>query len=482
MRIAGVWEAADYWDFVPQKIDAETAVAVINCTKTTNFADEHCEVSIKLNSLWNCALVSGAWVPDASSPCTTDNPFFFELGGGFNRDQIDPETNVVVTDLSQTTGFIGEGCEDTVNTGLGNLFQLKFDGPDPKSFSIEVVNSNTETCSLPAASQTFYKVDATNVPVDSDVPGCGCSATVCDPPLETLFPDPEACIFVLQQSWPRYFEGITNQSVPLCDALDADPTFQSTFGKNATPYYWWSGGQRAGPYSPNGFLPIYLFPSTCSEAFEYQDSCGATPVTDGDAAGASLKGKPIEILQQRYESRTNGTDDVTEGDETDGSTWFGAGYSIVDQSMCGMATYTLPNTGNKVRVTPTCASRFDKNITTGYEDSLLLYVESGEEDGFLCDADVAAGYNPALTSEDWIEPISGRRYMCYEFVDEGQAYSVLTMSLGNAPCDGPEPPSPSPSTSSANAKGGGGLGGNFPSSFAVVVALLAALVPTGTCI
>ena len=322
-------------------------------------------------------------------------------------------------------------------------------------------------------------VSAPTLSLASDVPGCGCSATVCDPALGTGFPDPEACVFVLQPSWPYQFEGITNQSVPLCDALDADPTFQSTFGKNAKPYYWWSGGQQAGPYSPSGFLPIFLFPSTCSEAFEYQDSCGATPVTDGDAAGASLKGKPIEILQQRYESRTNGTDDVTEGDETDGSTWFGAGYSIVDQSSCGMATYTLPNTGNKVRVTPTCASRFDKNITAGYEDSLLLYVESGGGDGFLCDADVAAGYTPALTSEDWIEPISGRRYMCYEFVDEGQAYSVLTMSLGNAPCDGPEPPSPSPSTSSANEKGGGGLGGNFPSIFAVpiVVTLLAALVP-----
>ena len=111
MRLAGVWEAAGYWDFVPQKIDAETAVAVINCTKTTNFADEYCEVSIKLNSLWNCAPVSGPFVPDASSPCTTENPFFYELCGWFNRDQLDPETNVVVTDLSETTGFIGEGCE-----------------------------------------------------------------------------------------------------------------------------------------------------------------------------------------------------------------------------------------------------------------------------------------------------------------------------------------------------------------------------------
>ena len=108
-------------------------------------------------------------------------------------------------------------------------------------------------------------------------------------------------------------------------------------------------------------------------------------------------------------------------------------------------------------------------------------MESGGEDGFLCNADVAAGYTPALTSEDWIEPITGRRYMCYEFVDEGQPFSVLTMSLGNAPCDGPEPPSPTPSpgTSSGNTKGGGGLAGHFSTSFAVpvVVALLATLVP-----
>lgn len=307
----------------------------------------------------------------------------------------------------------------------------------------------------------------------SDVPGCNCSATVCDPPQG--FPDPEACVFVKRSDPPYFFEGITNQSAPLCDALDADPTFQSTFGKNATPYYWWSGGQRTGPYSPNGFLPIYLFQSTCNEAFRYQESCAATiPVSDGDAGALiSLKGKPIEVFQQRYELRTNGTDVVTEGDATDGSTEIGAGYGIVGPSGCSMTTYTLPTTDTKLRITPTCASRFDGNITAGYEDSLLLYVVMGGQDGFLCDAEVAAGYTPVLTSEDWIEPVSGRRYMCYEFADEGQAYSMLTMSLGNAPCDGPEPPSPSPSTSAGTC-----LGGRFTMSFAVpvVVAILAVLV------
>ena len=163
MRIAGVWEAANYWESVPLQIDTNQAFAVINCTNTTNFADEYCEVSIKLNSLWNCAPVSGPFVPDASSPCTIENPFFYELYGWFNRDQLDPETNVVVTDLSETTGFIGEGCDDTVSIGSGSLFQLKFapnpDGPDPKSFDIEVVNGNTGEVFPPSsncASQTFY--------------------------------------------------------------------------------------------------------------------------------------------------------------------------------------------------------------------------------------------------------------------------------------------------------------------------------------
>ena len=67
MRLAGVWEATGYWDFVPQQIDAETAVAFIDCTKTTNVADDYCEITIKLNSLWNCAPVSGPFVPDDSS-------------------------------------------------------------------------------------------------------------------------------------------------------------------------------------------------------------------------------------------------------------------------------------------------------------------------------------------------------------------------------------------------------------------------------
>ena len=113
--------------------------------------------------------------------------------------------------------------------------------------------------------------------VKSDVPGCGCPGTTCDSTVGIQ--DLEACVFVQRPDPPYIFEGITNQSVPLCDALDADPTFQSTFGKNATPYYWWSGGRQTGPYSPNGFLPIYVFQSTCSEAFQYQESCAATPET-----------------------------------------------------------------------------------------------------------------------------------------------------------------------------------------------------------
>ena len=197
----------------------------------------------------------------------------------------------------------------------------------------------------------------------------------------------------------------------------------------------------------------------------------------------------MPLLQRpRYELRTNGTDAVTEmeSDATDGSTTLasdiGAGFGLVHPSSCFMFTYTLPDTDTMLRITPTCASRFDDNITTGYDDSLLLYVVMGGEDEFLCDADVAARYTPVLTSEDWIEPISGRRYMCYEFVDEGQAYSVLTMSLGNAPCDGPKPqptPSPTPfSPPSPSTSTGTCPGGHFTMSFAVpvVVAMLAAFV------
>ena len=81
---------------------------------------------------------------------------------------------------------------------------------------------------------------------------------------------------------------------------------------------------------------------------------------------------------------------------------------------------------------------YNKSIETGHEDSLVLYAEKGEA-GSLCNEDVAAQHTPVLTSADWVEPISGRRYMCYDFMDGGSSYNVLTMSLGNQPCSGTKP-------------------------------------------
>ena len=79
----------------------------------------------------------------------------------------------------------------------------------------------------------------------------------------------------------------------------------------------------------------------------------------------------------------------------------------------------LPKTKSYLSIAQTCRSTYDKSIKTAHDDSFVLFfVEEGEEDS-LCDGytDVAAPKTPVLTSADWVEPISGRRYMCYDFMD-----------------------------------------------------------------
>eukprot|EP00578_Thalassiosira_sp_NH16_P032111 CAMPEP_0181079062 /NCGR_PEP_ID=MMETSP1071-20121207/1828_1 /TAXON_ID=35127 /ORGANISM="Thalassiosira sp., Strain NH16" /LENGTH=122 /DNA_ID=CAMNT_0023160437 /DNA_START=163 /DNA_END=531 /DNA_ORIENTATION=+ len=89
-----------------------------------------------------------------------------------------------------------------------------------------------------------------------------------------------------------------------------------------------------------------------------------------------------------------------------------------------------------------CASSYDTSIATSYDDQLSIFVETEfDKDVPLCDVEIA----PVLSSRDWIEPVEGRRYMCYEFVDpkdSSATYSLLTISLGNEPCRGPKPTEP----------------------------------------
>merc|ERR1712025_628617 len=99
----------------------------------------------------------------------------------------------------------------------------------------------------------------------------------------------------------------------------------------------------------------------------------------------------------------------------------------------------------------------DRNITTGYEDSIFVQavLETGKNSGDLdlCKADDAARY-PALTRADWIEPKAGssRRYMRHDIVDvDGTEYCLLLLSIGNEPCRGPPPASSSHTTNGRHA-------------------------------
>lgn len=162
----GLWEAPGYWQGdskgTGMEFDTENALAVFNCTKTTNFPGDYCEVTIKQNSIFPCVPVSGPFVP--SPPCTDTNPIFLELIGNFTKDQFDPETGSVVANFQQRAGFVGNGCSGTVSTSsLGYLFQLQLNAGKEghaKSFSTLAANSNTGEVYPPSSncgSQTFYK-------------------------------------------------------------------------------------------------------------------------------------------------------------------------------------------------------------------------------------------------------------------------------------------------------------------------------------
>ena len=167
----GLWEATGLWASPVRRIDTDNALAVFKCTKTTNFPGDYCEVTIKLNSIWKCLPIAG--LSEGSPPCTFKimennnalNPAFFELVGKITKDQFDPETGSLVANLYQRNGFIGEGCESSVSqSSTPDSFQLKLNAGGSKgyakSFTIEVVNSNTGEVYPPSSncgSQTFYK-------------------------------------------------------------------------------------------------------------------------------------------------------------------------------------------------------------------------------------------------------------------------------------------------------------------------------------
>jgi len=226
-----------------------------------------------------------------------------------------------------------------------------------------------------------------------DVPGCGCPTSMCNftSPIEYQYIDnPQACRFITP---PDTF-GITNNlTEPICDALLNSSAFETEFGPESLR-------RSRQSYQKSTLLPIKLRAGTCSESIEEERAC---------------------ML-----------DDVP-------SSFWGVGtvYDVLDG--CGGLGYTLPTTNATVDITLTCKSWYDENITTGYDDELSIFIEKGRRG--LANPVCEGKTTPVLTSHDWIETSPGRRYMCYDFDDNGEAtYSIFFISLGNEPCNGPKPP------------------------------------------
>lgn len=170
----GLWQATGLWRdpaTVGEGIDTDDALAVFKCTKTTKFPGDYCEVTMKLNSIWGCLPILG--LRNGSPPCALSNPnfpddypFFVELVGKITKGQFDSETGSVVANLYQRNGWIGENCESSVSTSAtADSFQLKLNAGGgkgyAKSFSIEVINSNTGEVYPPSSncgSQNYYKI------------------------------------------------------------------------------------------------------------------------------------------------------------------------------------------------------------------------------------------------------------------------------------------------------------------------------------
>ena len=135
----------------------------------------------------------------------------------------------------------------------------------------------------------------------------------------------QACMFVQSAD----FSYIMNQNKPICNTLDTDPTFVNTYGSSRT-YLSYFGGRQYGPSYESGNVPIFLYKGTCAQAYEQQNSCPTyDPSIDADDAILSAE------------------------------------YGAVEPNGCVMITTNRPEIEPTLRMSATCLSFYDKNITTG---------------------------------------------------------------------------------------------------------------------
>eukprot|EP00984_Skeletonema_dohrnii_P020246 scaffold9815_cov87-Skeletonema_dohrnii-CCMP3373.AAC.6 len=227
------------------------------------------------------------------------------------------------------------------------------------------------------------------------VPGCNCGGTVCPETFEGI--NIEACSFVMSSG----YSSIRNQSTPICDALLVDPTYVNNFGDVSDPKLISvsHGGRFVGvDYYKGGSAAVYRYKGTCAQAYEKQNSCPTEP-SNADVWPTSKYDPSLDF---------------------DGAIISTFNSAIIPND-CTKMTWKYPETHPTISTTATCLSYYNESIATGYEDGFVIYLEKGA-DVNVCDKDASTNYAPILTSADWLEPVPGQRYMCYDYMDEGSPY------------------------------------------------------------
>jgi len=284
-----------------------------------------------------------------------------------------------------------------------------------------------------------------NPSIVADMPGCSCQGRWCRDEERThwSYTDQEldhvaVCPF-LKGSAYGFFEDVVGQSELICDELQASYDFRRTNGDLANtgfPMHW------NNSYYNVGQQLIRVESGTCDTVYQRQQQCG--------------------IDSESYYST--------------------AAWYAPHPTSCDVRDYQLPTTNQTLKIATACLSSF-ATVDSPRDDRWLLYASwsdhQEEHDIDFCrsrtkDGDTTGSssdlpstpstpeppegwavedpgprneellqnrssypYFPILGREDWIEPIRGRRYVGYDFVDDrANDYCLFVLSLGYEPCHG----------------------------------------------
>jgi len=291
---------------------------------------------------------------------------------------------------------------------------------------------------VPLFPNSFPPLNGTkaNPSIVADVPGCSCQGRWCRDEERTHFSytdeelDHVAVCPFLKGSAYGFFEDVVGQSELICDELQASDDFRQMNGDLANPV------DSEKSYYMAGQQLIRVESGTCETVYARQQQCGIDP--------------------ESYYSTAR---------------WYGP-----HPRRCNVWDYELPTTNKTLKIAPVCLSSFAK-VDSPEDDRWLLYASwsdnEEENDVDFCRRTKNAEtmyisepstpeppegsafehpstrnekllqnrssypYFPILGREDWIEPIQGRRYVGYDFVDDrANDYCLFVLSLGYEPCHG----------------------------------------------